>query len=154
MGLIEHAKREFKAIGYNDIELCEDDPNKWIQENVLELLEVFAKQGHSGSSAPFCIEFFKKLASFEPLCPLKGTDDEWTEYIDGEYQNKRSSRVFKDKTGRVYDIYGIIWYDWYTDKETGEKHKTFFTSRESCVDVEFPYTPKSEYKEWIESEHE
>lgn len=154
MGLIEHAKREFKAVGYNDIELCEDDPNKWIQENVLELLEVFAKQGHSGSSAPFCIDYFKKLASFEPLCPLKGTDDEWTEYADGEYQNKRSSHVFKDKTGRAYDIYGIIWYDWYTDEETGEKHKTFFTSNKSCVNIEFPYTPVSEYREWIESEHE
>lgn len=154
MGLIEHAKREFKAIGYDDINLCDDCPDKWIQECVLELIEVFAKQGHSGSSAPFCIDYFKKLASFEPLCPLKGTDDEWMEYTDGEYQNNRCSHVFKDKTGRAYDIDGIIWYDWYTDKETGEKHKSYFTNRESCVDIEFPYTPKSEYKEWIESEHE
>lgn len=153
MGLIEHAKREFKAIGYDDINLCDDDPDKWLQESVLELLEVFSKQGHSGSSAPFCIDYFKKLASFEPLCPLKGTDDEWMEYADGRYQNKRCSRVFKEN-GQAYDIDGIIWYEWMDNYESDGKHKSYFTNYKSRVPVTFPYTPKSEYKEWIESEHE
>jgi hypothetical protein len=57
--------------------------------------------------------------------------------------------VFKDNTG-AYDGEGIVFYDWYTDKETGEKFKSYFTSRESRVSVTFPYTPEKEYKERIE----
>lgn len=44
MNLVEHAKQEFLAAGYKPIEeLKEDDPNRWIQENVLELLKVIDK---------------------------------------------------------------------------------------------------------------
>ena len=57
--------------------------------------------------------------------------------------------MFKDDTG-VYDSEGIIFYDWRKNEETGEKYKSYFTSRESRVPVTFPYTPKTEYKEWIE----
>ena len=32
MNIIEHAKREFLAAGYDPVEQCEDGPNKWIQE--------------------------------------------------------------------------------------------------------------------------
>ena len=77
--LIEHAKREFLAAGYKPVGEEEDGPNKWIQENILELLSVFSKQGHSGFSVPYCIDVFTKLAKFEPLCPLTGSDDEWSE---------------------------------------------------------------------------
>ena len=135
MNLIEHAKMEFKAVGYKPMEECEDDPNKWIQENVLELLEVFSKQGHSGSSAPFCIGYFQKLASFEPLTPLTGEDWEWNEVGEGQLQNKRCSHVFK-KDGQAYDIRGKVFR---------EPNGCCFTSRDSRVDVEFPYTPKTEY---------
>ena len=75
---IAHAKRELVAIGY-DLNDKEEGPNKWIMENLFELLAVFSTQGHSGSSAPHCISMFKKLASFEPLSPLTGEDDEWND---------------------------------------------------------------------------
>jgi len=139
--LIEHAKREFKAMGYVPLgEVQEEDPNKWMQENVLELLEVFAKQGHSGSSAPFCIQYFKTLASFEPLCPLTGEDDEWND-ISGHsdnptWQNARCSHVFKDADGQAYDINGKIFR---------EPDGCCYTSRDSQVNVTFPYAPKTEY---------
>ena len=74
---VEHAKREFLSLGYKPIDKCEDDPDKWIQENVLELLEVFDKQGHSGHSAPFAIKYFSKLANFKPLGPIQCTEEEW-----------------------------------------------------------------------------
>ena len=49
---LNHAKRELALLGYKPIEeLKEDDPDRWIQENILELLEVFSKQEHSGMSA-------------------------------------------------------------------------------------------------------
>jgi hypothetical protein len=50
MSLVEHAKKEFEIKGW--LGLPEDDPQAWVVEDVLELLEVFAKQGHSGTSAP------------------------------------------------------------------------------------------------------
>lgn len=135
---IDFAKQELKAAGYIPLDQeQEDGPNKWIQENVLELLNVFAKQGHSGFSAPFCISMFEKLARWEPLTPLQGTDDEWTDVDENMYQNKRCSRVFKDKkTGRVYDTEGKVFV---------EPNGVAFSSSDSVVDVEFPYTPKTEY---------
>lgn len=134
----EFAEQELKAVGYTPLDQeQEDGPNKWIQENVLELLEVFSRQGHSGTSAPYCISMFEKLANFEPLLPLQGTDDEWADVEAGMFQNKRCSSVFKDKkTGRTYDINGKVFV---------EPNGASFTSSDSAVDVEFPYTPKTEY---------
>ena len=121
-----------------------------ICEHVLKLLEVFADEGHSGSSAPYAIDLFKKLAMFEPIVPLTGEDWEWTEVTSGGFQNKRCSRVFKQAdrfNGQAYDIDAIVFYDWYTDEKTGEKYKSHYTCRESVVPITFPYTPKTEYKE-------
>ena len=109
--LIKHAKREFEILGYIPLEQeQENGPNKWIQENVLELLEVFSKQGHSGSSAPFCVGYFEKLAMFKPLSPIKCDDAEWHEVGGNTYQNIRLSSVFKEgKDGWPYYLDAIIW---------------------------------------------
>jgi hypothetical protein len=112
--------------------------------HVLKLLEVFDGEGHSGSSAPYAINLFEKLAKFEPVAPLTGEDWEWVEVSDGIYQNKRCGHVFKDADGKAYDIDGKIFWDWYQDEE-GKMHKSHFTGRESRVYIEFPYIPKREY---------
>jgi hypothetical protein len=137
--LIDHAKREFLALGYKPIEEEEDGPNKWIQENVLELLQVFSEQGHSGFSAGYCINTFKKLANFEPLGPLTGKDSEWVEVSNGLFQNSRCSHVFKraDRfNGQAYDIYGRVFRD---------PDGYCYTNSDSHVPVTFPYVPKTEY---------
>ena len=152
-----HAMMEFRAAGWTDESgKFNDEMQEMICKHVMKLLEVFADEGHSGSSAPYAINLFKQLASFEPVAPLTGEDWEWTDVSeyggrdDGPlFHNKRCGHVFKDNDG-AYDSDGIIWYDWHTDEETGEKYKTHFTSRESRVPVTFPYTPKREYKEWVE----
>ena len=155
MGYIDHAKREFLAVGYKPIKECEDDPNKWIQENVLELLDVLSKQGHSGTSIHFVVDYFSKLAKFEPLCPLRGDDSEWNNNIDPDmWQNNRCSHVFK-KNGVAYDIDGYVFWHWserdLEEDEAGSpgkrRYKSCFTSRESRRLVTFPYTPKREYVE-------
>lgn len=136
---IEFAKREFAALGYPPIEECEDGPDKWIQENVLELLRVFSEQGHSGGSAPYCASMFSKLALFEPLSPLVGDDSEWTPVGDGLYQNNRCSRVFKDANlfdGKPYDIDAIVFR--YPDGIA-------VTNATSRVVVDFPYMPSTRY---------
>jgi len=134
----QHALRELKALGYISLGTPQESgPNSWIQENILELLSVFATQGHSGSSAPYCISLFEKLAKFEPLAPLTGEDSEWAEPEVGMYQNKRCSRVFKDtKGGTAYNIRGKIFR---------EPNGSCYQSRDSRVNIEFPYTPETEY---------
>lgn len=149
----KHALMEFKAAGWTDENgKFNDEMQEMICKHVLKLLEVFDGEGHSGSSAPYAIDLFKKLAMFEPVAPLTGEDWEWDEVSAGVFQNKRCSRVFKQADrfdGQAYDIDGIIFYDWYTDEE-GKKHKSFFTNRDSFVPITFPYTPTKEYKERIE----
>lgn len=144
---------EFRAAGWCDESgKFDDEMQEAICTHVLKLLEVFADEGHSGSSAPYAVDLFKKLAMFEPVAPLTGEDWEWNEVGDGVFQNKRCSHVFKQADrfdGQAYDIDGIIFYDWYTN-EDGTKSKSYFTGRESCVTITFPYVPTREYKERIE----
>ncbi len=135
-----HAERELQAIGY-DLEDKKNGPNRWIMDNLFELLEVFSKQGHSGGSASYCIQTFAKLAAFEPLGPLTGADDEWIRHGDegdcGSYQNKRCSHVFKDtKDGQAYDSEGRIFRD---------PDGCCYQNSESRVPITFPYTPTTEY---------
>lgn len=149
--LNHHALAEFRAAGWTDeAGNYKDEMQQAICEHVLKLLDVFSDEGHSGTSAPYAVDLFKKLAMFEPLVPLTGEDWEWNECGDGVFQNKRCSRVFKQADrfdGQAYDLDGIVFWDWHTDSETGEKSKVYFTSSDSRVPVTFPYTPKTEYKE-------
>lgn len=153
--LVEHAKREFLKLGYKPIEESEDDPNKWIQENVIELLEVFSKQGHSGSSAPYVIEYFRKLAAFDPIAPILCTDDEWN-YVDDRnniYQNNRCSAIFKNgENGKPYYIDAIIWKNQkgytYTGGVFNSKNEKI-TSRQY---IKVPFRPKSFYIDVIDYE--
>ena len=110
-------------------------------KDVLEIVEVFAKQGHSGVSANYCLGLLTKLLDYKPLSPLTGEDSEWEDVFeyggdDMHYQNKRCSRVFKDKNGRTYDIQGKVFI---------EPDGISYTSRDSIVDVIFPYTPETQY---------
>ena len=108
--LVEHAKKEFEILGWND--LPEDDMQTWVVENLLELLKIFSEQGHSGSSAPYVLNLFNILARFGTIAPLTGKDDEWVEVMDGKFQNKRCSEVFKDgKNGKAYWAFGRVFKD-------------------------------------------
>lgn len=128
------ALREFKACGYDLNE--KTGPNRWIQDNVLELLAVLAVQGHSGSSVHFAVGMFKDLGLFEPLGPITGAADEWQEVSNGMWQNLRCSHVFKDADGRPYDSSGRIFR---------EKSGACYTGRGSRVYITFPYVPTREY---------
>ena len=147
----KHAMREFRAAGWTDEngKFC-DEMQEAICTHVLKLLNVFHGEGHSGSSAPYAINLFEKLAKFEPVAPLTGEDWEWVNVAEQNggplWQNKRCSHVFKDNNG-AYDIQGIIFYDWYSIPEIGKRYKSYYTCKESRVPITFPYIPKSEYRE-------
>ena len=128
--IVKHAREEFKVLGWpGDCEMQAE-----MCKCVEDLLYVFASQGHSGFSAGYAINLFQKLADFKPISPLTGADFEWVEIGDGEYQNRRCSRVFK-KNGQAYDIEGKVFED-----ECGG-----YISQDSRVPVTFPYTPHTEY---------
>lgn len=151
--ILNHALMEFRAAGWTDDDgKFNDEMQEAICNHVMDLLKVFIDEGHSGTTAPYAVNLFKQLAMFEPIVPLTGEDWEW---VDHGYcmQNKRCSHVFKQPDrfdGQAYDSQAVIFWDWYTDQETGEKYKSHFTSRDSAQPITFPYTPKREYQERIE----
>ena len=98
MSLITHAKKEMERMWPEP-----DDMQDMVKANVLELLEVFEKQGHSGCSAPYVLGLFRQLADFKPLGQLTGEDSEWMEIGNNVYQNIRCGDVFKKgKNGQAY----------------------------------------------------
>ena len=134
--LLNHAKKELALLGYKLPEEYEEgDPDKWICDNILELIEVFSKQGHSGTSAPYTIGMFFKLASYEPITPLTGEDSEWEKIDFQTWQNVRCSRVFKTTDGKVFDVNGKIF-----EEPDGAR----YSCGDSIVDITFPYTPQTE----------
>jgi hypothetical protein len=148
--MLDWAEEELRYAGYN-INDTEDGPNKWLAEGTLELLKVFVEQGHSGASAPYAVALFEKLAMWKPIKPLTGEEEEWRKPSgkDSHYQNKRDSSVFKGIDGQAYWTEGRIFWEWFThpDIDEGKPYKSYCTSRDSRVNITFPWTrpDKPEY---------
>lgn len=118
-----------------------DEMDQEMAKCLLGLIKTIGEQGHSGGSIGALLGMFETLSSFKPLTPLTGEDSEWLEVNDeGLLQNVRYGSVFKDSTGRAYDIDAKVLWEWYTD-EDGERHKIYFHNSECREDIEFPYTP-------------
>ena len=153
MSLQVFAEQELDLIGMT---ADSDEMNVAMRKHILHMIKEFADEGHSGFSANYAIGCLTKLLKFEPLSPLTGEDDEWTEIAEDQaiggklWQNKRCGRVFKDSQ-RAYDVDGKIFWEWHT-REDGTKVKTYYTSADSRVDITFPYVPVSEYVERASSE--
>lgn len=149
--LVSFAKQELDIAG---IVLGKDELDSLMHKSVLDLVDLFSRQGHSGSSASLTISILAKLLAFKPLTPLTGEDDEWVEvptFDDPEFprpqfthQNKRCFSVCKRSDGKVFDTGGIIWYRDHTDDE-GLSSRQYFTNSDSFVEISFPYEPKTEY---------
>lgn len=136
MSLIAHAEHELSLIADGEHSEMQQAMNK----HILEMVKLFAEEGHSGFSASYAVAVLEKLLRFEPLTPLTGADDEWNDVSNYGpepcWQNRRCSHVFKGADGRAYDIEGRIFR---------QPDGNCFTSSESHVYIEFPYTPKREY---------
>jgi len=132
--LVQHARTELDAAGYFDGETM----NAHMAADLIDLVRVFSSQGHSGFSAPFAIRVFREVASFKPLGPLTGADNEWMDVAEVSgmpmWQNKRCGHVFKDGDGHAYDIDAVIFEEPSGARFTGCYSRQFIT---------FPYTPRS-----------
>ncbi len=133
--LMDHAKREMALLRSGEPDEMQDA----IDKCVFDIVAVFHEQGHSGSSAPYVISCVEKVLRFEPITPLTGADDEWTLLDFGGdmvAQNKRCGHVFRRADGTAYDSEGRIFR---------EPDGSCFTSKDSRVDITFPYRPTREY---------
>jgi len=110
-----------------------------VAKSVLQLIDVFSKQEHSGASAMMVLGRFDRVARFRPLGPLTGKKDEWMEVTDGLWQNKRCSSVFKDDKGKAWDIDAVYFEN---------QHGVCYTNKRSHAmgKVKFPYTPPTKAK--------
>lgn len=140
MSYKKHAEREFFVAGWTDKNgKFEDDMQKLMCKQVMELLDIFGTHGHSGTTAPYAIDLFQKLAKFKLIGPLTGADEEWGEpHCDDAMQNNRLSSVFKLPDGRAYDIDGRVYWEWYKDG-AGEVFKSHFHKGGDRFYIEFPY---------------
>jgi hypothetical protein len=161
MPLTQHAQTELELAGYFSNEGMYGD---LIGKAVMELIEVFANQGHSGMSAGLVAGLFNKLANYEPLQEITGRDEEWAEAFndsDGQpvYQNKRCSAMFKHVDGRVTYNDSII-----KRTQTGTCwNGPLYLTREDAINninkiqvevKEYPFTPKTFYVDVLEEEIE
>jgi hypothetical protein len=141
MSLIKYAEEEIKAAGLND---PDSDYNGDIGKAVLELIQVFSNQGHSGMSASIVRNVFNKLVKYEPLIPITGNTEEWMEVSEGLFQNKRLGGLFKEN-GRVYYLDAIIFVDENGSRFSGisytKKKKKQITSRQLVKT--FPFIPQT-----------
>jgi len=152
--LVEYAKNELNVLGLGVNDQTGESYDYAMRSHILHMVEEFSKEGHSGFSASYALSILKRVLDFKPLSPLTGEDDEWNQCGFGDeiyYQNKRASSVFKDANGAYWSD-GIVFWEWHTDPDTGEKYKSHFTSKDSRVRIEsFPWTMPDapEYREYI-----
>lgn len=150
MTLREHALQEFDILmNYDSDKDTNSEKEFWdmMKADVMELIETFAKQGHSGGSAGYCISLFEKLARYETLSPITGEDHEWVEVSEDYenqrlFQNRRAGEVFKtiDRDTGETECYQIDYYIF------REPDGCCFTSRDSRKQItEWPYEPSREY---------
>lgn len=139
LGSIEDVKKKLEDAGTLDPKT--DFYGGHTGKSVMELAEVFIKQEHTNASAHIVCSIFDKLTDYLPITPLKGTDDEWGEVVDGDLlQNVRCPAVFKKKKdGMAFYLDAIVWHIkgtscTYTGKVEGVTSEQF---------IEFPFVPKT-----------
>lgn len=128
MDLIEFAKSELDRIKKDD-----DGLQEMANSTILEIVEKFTEQGHSGFSFHYVLSILDRVLRFKPITPLTGEDDEWVEVGRGVYQNKRCSSVFKDEDGFSHDNDAVVVSD--------NGGITWFHSKRFRKNITFPYTP-------------
>lgn len=133
--LVEYAKKEMEIAWPEP-----DDMQDRMKQNVIEIVQIFSDQGHSGLSAAYILRILRRVLNWNPISPLMGYESEWGQaYGDEEMQqNKRCSHVFREHYDNrtAHDIHGKVFSD-----DGGE---TWYSCRESSVPVTFPYYPPDE----------
>lgn len=133
MNTVEWAKEELDRL-VPEGEGAEEQ--KYINDDILSIVQVFSEQGHSGFTASYALGMLTRLLKHLPLTPLNGEEDEWLPVYDDSrkiQQNKRCSAVFRSDgdNSSAYYINGKVFSD-----DGGE---SWFTDRNSFIPIIFPY---------------
>ena len=119
-------------------ELYKAEYDSTIVDSLLAMLEASNVGEHSGSSWQFLLETFRRLASFKPLSPLTGDEDEWVEVAENLEQNRRYGSVFRRHKDNncCFDIDAFVY--------GGDKNKTWGSNPEIRHIIKFPYSVPDE----------
>lgn len=154
MSLVEYAKSELERLTKD-----KDGMQEVINRDILEIVEKFSGQGHSGFSASYALSILERLLRFKPIAPLTGEDDEWAEIHEKNglttYQNRRCCSVFKDvyDDGRVEftDVDRVICKD-FKNEDAPSWSNSFITKNivDEMFPITFPYSPSfTPYKVYV-----
>jgi len=109
--LYQHALSELRYAGFYDKDA---DYGGMIPQAVLEIMEVFCKQGHSGGSASIVIAILEKILRWENLTPISDSKEEWMSLqeegpltgwykdMDPCWQSRRNPSLFSKDGGKTY----------------------------------------------------
>lgn len=100
--LHQHALAELKRT-----DLLDDDGEIYgdmLGKAVLELIDTFAKQGHSGMSGTVVLQVFNQLVDFKALTPITNDPAEWNNVGGGLWQSSRQSDAFSTDGGKTYYV--------------------------------------------------
>lgn len=98
--LVRHAIVELDRIG----ETSYEEPS--MRKAVLDIIRTFSEQGHSGSSAAWCVAVVEKLMRFQPLSPITSDPAEWMKVSDDLWQCVRDGECFSEDGGTTYTRLG------------------------------------------------
>lgn len=134
--LVAHARRELNRIAVADNGTRDEEQHE-VNQHILKMITIFAKEGHSGFSAGWATSVLNRLLQYKPLTPLQGTPDEWVHVGDNEgvpvFQNSRYGCVFKEGDGQAYDIETRVYDDGQSLYQRGGDRQP----------ITFPYSPPS-----------
>lgn len=103
MDLVEYAEKELGRAGLFS---KDSDYGGMIGHAVMDIITIFSKQGHSGSSASMVTQLLEKLMRYEPLTPLTYEPDEWWDVSEQSgtplWQNKRDFKIFSIDGGKTH----------------------------------------------------
>lgn len=107
--LVRHAREELTRAGLFD---PDSDYDGMLGEAALQIVTVFAQQGHSGMSAAMVTDIVQRLMRFEPLTPLTDDPAEWMHVsndmagVPDLWQSRRNPAAFSRDGGKTYTVNG------------------------------------------------
>lgn len=106
MSMCDKAFEELKRAGLFD---KSSDYEGNIGHAVMELMDTFAEQGHSGFSAMMVLEIFDRLAKQKTLTPITNDPNEWDDmsHLGAKdhpslWQNTRDNSYFSNDGGKTW----------------------------------------------------
>ncbi len=110
--MTDWARNELQMAGLFD---KDSDYEGMLGEAVMDLLDKFSEQGHSGFSAELTASIFDRLVRWKPLSELTNDPNEWMEITEHQeartpglkgqvrvYQSRRSPDCFSEDGGQTY----------------------------------------------------